>query len=236
MNKNKKKLICKIVRLTLSAILFTIAILIFAGSLQAKKNNEPFQLFGLSSHIVVTDSMTGVIDKGDFVLAKKISADEVQVGDDIIFRSKDPALKDLIIIHRAVKVEKIDGKTVITTQGMKPGTPIDEYKVEEVFGKKIFKSAFLGKLIVKISSPFGLFLLVLIVVFAGIAICQTKKIVKLVNLKKEKAAIPEEPPLDYDTKLALRQEVMREIAAERGKSDKPSEDCTPQENEYNDSK
>lgn len=230
MTKNKKKLISQIVSLTLAVILFTIAFLIFVGSVQAKKNNEPFQLFGLSSHIVVTDSMTGVIDQGDFVLAKKITAEEVQVGDDIVFRSSDPKLKDMIIIHRAVKVETIDGKTVITTQGMKPGAPVDEYKVEKVYGKAIFKSAFLGSLISKIASPIGLFLLVLGIVFAWVTIYEVKKIIKLTTAKKENAT-DTGIILAEEEKLALRQEVIQEIENECRKDESIGDEESSQNKE-----
>lgn len=81
---------------------------------------------------------------GDAVLVKKVSRDEIKVGDVIVF--KNPVSGEPII-HRVVKIEKIEGEVYFTTKGdANPLSMSFEQNISfsNIKGKAIFKIPYIG--------------------------------------------------------------------------------------------
>lgn len=146
MSRPRKKK--KLVRITsiIAAVIFILAIslLVFATVV---RSNPDMTLFGCRFYYVLTGSMEPDIRQGSLIVAKKTPLDELKVGDTISFISHDPSIEGMINSHKIVAIEvNEEGKTEITTKGT-ANTIQDEYKVypEDIKGKVVFKSYFMGK-------------------------------------------------------------------------------------------
>ena len=75
--------------------------------------------FGYSVVRIVTPSMDPKIPVGSFVLIKRISPEEVEVGDIITFYTDDPdpLVAGKTITHRVLSITENDGKFIFQTKG-----------------------------------------------------------------------------------------------------------------------
>lgn len=180
--KSKAK---NIIVYTISAIILGIAIFIMIGSIIAKRDNKTFQIFGISFHIVVSESMEPEIKVGDFLISKKTDIEDIKIGDDVLFYSKNPALAGKLIVHRVVKIDNIGNEIQLTTKGIN-NTKEDRYKVTEIVGRKVYVSSTIGKYVNGLTSPLGIFLLIVIIIAVFILISQVRKIIIYCKENKRK--------------------------------------------------
>ncbi|MDD3947805.1 MAG: signal peptidase I [Clostridia bacterium] len=158
--KTSKKIISviSIAILALSVVMFSIIII-------ARVKGEIPGVFGYSFHLVVTDSMSPEIEPDDMVVARKTDISDIKIGDDIVFVSPDPELKEMTIVHRVVDIRQDGG---LVTQGVKQGAPVDNYPVYSIKGKAVSVSSFWGKVFKGMDEHrnivFGVALLVLVIV------------------------------------------------------------------------
>lgn len=161
----KKKITAKKAISIISLIILCATVLLFSLVIAARAKGETPDVFGYSFHIVVTDSMTPVINRGDMVIARKKDVGDIARGDDILFTSPDPELQGITIVHRVIDINP-DGSFV--TQGVKAGAPVDDYPVYEIKGKAVSVSPFLGKIFSGMvdnrNIVFGAALLVLLII------------------------------------------------------------------------
>jgi signal peptidase len=108
-----KKLIKKIVSGAITFLCALAVVLTCVEVVSASKDGRPPRMFGYSISYVPTDSMEPTISVGDYVLFKKITFDEVNENDIIIYRSKATKTNGMFIIHRVM--EKHD--TYLIVQG-----------------------------------------------------------------------------------------------------------------------
>ena len=108
-----KKLIKKIVSGAITFLCALAVVLTCVEVVSASKAGRPPRMFGYSISYVPTDSMEPTISVGDYVIFKKITFDEVNENDIIIYRSKATKTNGMFIIHRVM--EKHD--TYLIVQG-----------------------------------------------------------------------------------------------------------------------
>ncbi|RJX27592.1 MAG: S26 family signal peptidase [Acholeplasma sp.] len=131
----------------ITGILTGIATLIFISSIgimfigtRAIQRNEPLFIFGYSFSIVPTDSMIGdqedSIDPYDIAIIKRISFDEIEIGDVIVFQGEIQGMPALII-HRVVGVHPEGG---YETKGDNPLNSVDPDPVTEENFKAVYQS------------------------------------------------------------------------------------------------
>lgn len=112
--------------LSIIAGLVVIAAIIFAVCGIAGKT--PF-VAGYSVRKILTESMEPVIPAESYIFVKKVSVDDINVGDVIMFYSDDPQIKDMLNTHRVVNIiEKEDGDKEFVTKGDN-NTVEDKYHV-----------------------------------------------------------------------------------------------------------
>ena len=179
--KKAKSIINKIITGISLGILLVCLVLVVYSTVSLAKNRF-VRFFGYSFHIVVTDSMTPEINVGDLVIAQKTDKDNISLGDDIVFFSKDPVLRGNMVVHRVVGINE-DGS--FDPQGIKIGAPIDSYPASDIVGKVVSSNAFLGKafgyIVMYRFFVFVVILLILVVVIIFEAVSINY------NLKVEKA-------------------------------------------------
>ncbi len=142
-------------------LLFYLALalaLVAAVFIRATREGPPVSIAGYSGMLVLTESMQDAIPKGSFILTKRVEPEQLQIGDDITFMV-NPTTS---VTHRIVDIRpQATGKPIIQTKGVNNPTPDTPLEVENIVGKVIYHSLFLGLLAKGISDnwPLVLFLL-----------------------------------------------------------------------------
>lgn len=123
---------------------------------------------GWKPFIVLTTSMEDEICSGDVAVVDEINPDLIKENDIIAFRKGD-----FIIIHRAVKIDEIDGQKIFYTKG-DTNEDIDQetVSVNEIEGIYKFKISKLGNVAMFLHTPKGMVscLSIPIIVFVGMQI------------------------------------------------------------------
>jgi signal peptidase I len=88
---------------------------------------------GRTAMWVMTPSMEPVIPERSYILVKQAAADEVQVGDVLVFRSDDPALQGACNTHRVVEIIG-DHAEFVTKGDNNPGNDQQTAKAANVVG------------------------------------------------------------------------------------------------------
>ena len=130
--------------IVIPAIIMVLSVVFFLSVLSARAKGDEPRIFGYSFHIVVSDSMTGLIEIDDFVIAKQYDFTAIVEGDIIVYESPVEANKR--IIHKVISVNT-DG--TVSTKGVKPGAAEDPYAVQSkhFIGLYVYHSTFIGKII-----------------------------------------------------------------------------------------
>ena len=134
--KKIKNIIGKIINVFM--VSFLIIIITFAIVQKSSDNNG--SIGGIKIFTVISGSMIPVYNVGDILIAKEVMPEEIQVGDDIVYKGEKGSYTNKTITHRVVKIEqKEDGNYTIITKGVaNPGQdPIIDQT--QVYGKIIGK-------------------------------------------------------------------------------------------------
>ena len=162
------------------ACLLILFLLINTVLAQINANNKNYKPL-ISLYTIVSPSMTPVIEVYDVVLnVKAFSAENIEIGDIITFKSKSSLSEGMTITHRVIEVnKKQNGEIEFVTQGDHNENPDAGYvQFEDIIGKEIFIIPGLGKLQFLLATKRGWIFLILI----PIAILIIKDIFKLIDL------------------------------------------------------
>jgi signal peptidase I len=180
-NKVGIKKFISVLGTVLTVIIFLITIFVLINAVVAKIKNKPANFFGYSFAIVVTQSMEPEIMTGDMIVFKACDVSDVVVGDDIVFIAGEHfgQISGESVVHRVVSIDA-DG---IETQGVNKTTnPVpdtDKVTEDNLLGKCIYNSSFLGGLFTFLSK-FGVLILIAVIAIPFIV----KQIIKIVKLAK----------------------------------------------------
>jgi len=177
---------------SISTLLLIVGILAFVFIITSSKQGLP-SLFGYSFLTVSTESMSPEYNKGDMLLLEKAEADSLKVGDDICFLSTDPKIKGLPNTHRIheIKFDK-NGERYFVTKGVANIKP-DDYFVydDQLVGKIVWSSAFLGKVFTIIATQEFMFF-ALIVPLVAIIFTEVLNIRKIAADRKDSSGKQED--------------------------------------------
>lgn len=159
--KSRKSFLSVLASLTrLFSIILVTAALSLAVLLIVQSVYMPF-------HVVLSNSMSPQISKGDAVLIKEVEPQTIKAGQVIVFR--DPGKKDDFIVHRVVGVETSGAATLFTTKG--DNNPVqDDWKIStgEVIGSVAVNVPHFGSLLDFLSTARGF--VACVAIPAGVAI------------------------------------------------------------------
>jgi signal peptidase len=91
--------------------------------------------------IIVTGSMTPTIDVGDMVIAKKVDARAVRVGDIVQYRRDK-----MVINHRVIDIQNTDNGEVFTTKGDANPSADPPVTSKQIIGKDVLTIPKIGLL------------------------------------------------------------------------------------------
>lgn len=116
--KGSKLKVIKIIWNIIVKIVAVIIVLISLIIVVQKVTNNKESFFGYRIFRVQTGSMIPKYLIGDVILVKQKDVDQIKVGDDVTYLGASGSVKGMIITHRVIKIDEVDGKKEIHTQGI----------------------------------------------------------------------------------------------------------------------
>ena len=114
----KKNRSLHIIKSIISRIITIIIILICIIIVVQKVTNNKESFFGYRIFRVQTGSMIPKYNIGDVILVKEKDIDKIKVGDDVTYKGESGSVKGLLVTHRVIDIEEVDGKKAFHTKGI----------------------------------------------------------------------------------------------------------------------
>ncbi len=160
--KTAKNIIFIIASITLCVTL--IPIIIFNTILSIKSASNPKELptiFGVAPTVVMSGSMEPIIKTKDLIFIKQVDINSLRAKEDIICFEIDGAF----IVHRIERIEDVDGQKRFYTKGDANDTEDKNFVLaEKIQGKYVGRIAWIGGLISFLQTPYGILLVVILLV------------------------------------------------------------------------
>ena len=83
-----------------------------------KVTNNKESFFGYRIFRVQTGSMIPKYNIGDVILVKEKDIDKIKVGDDVTYKGESGSVKGLLVTHRVIDIEEVEGKKAFHTKGI----------------------------------------------------------------------------------------------------------------------
>ena len=151
LKKIKENKVVKLIGNILYTLMFLIVVLMLVIVIMQRTTNNSLTLGGFRMFSVATGSMVPVYNVGDILISKEIDAEDIKVGDDLVYQGKQGTFAGKVVTHRVNSIEKLeDGNYKIITQGVANNAADPEIDQTQVYGKIICKLhilSFLGKLV-----------------------------------------------------------------------------------------
>ena len=159
--KEKKKKRQDIINNVITGILL-ILIIVCAYFFYQKfiQKENPINLFGYKSFVILTGSMEPNLKPGDMIFAKNAIKENLKVGDVITFRQNGTSSTTT---HRIIDIIEEDGKTYFKTKGDNNNSEDNDLvPYEDIVGTMIFRISKVGKILMGITSTGGIALILII--------------------------------------------------------------------------
>ena len=104
---------------TILILLLVVGIVFIAYILDAKKNAErgDWKPPLYNAYIIVSQSMTPVIRVNDAIITKRVDATDIKVGDVVTYLSENPEYPGIMITHRVIEKNQVNGEYYFVTKG-----------------------------------------------------------------------------------------------------------------------
>ena len=161
------KKILKIVLKILYQILIIMCVILTIIIVLQKVTDNNKTILGYRIFRVVTGSMEPEYDVGQIVIAKEIEANNIKVGDDIVYLGTFGDYKDRIIMHDVVAIDKDENNNNINfhAKGLHSASVEDpQIKPEQIYGVVKFQSGILTILYDWATSAYSSFIIITILV------------------------------------------------------------------------
>ena len=199
---SKKNTALKIVKAGIKICLGAIAVLFAIFFIMSKVNSTPMFVFNKTAMWVLTESMDDTIPPKTYIYVEKATADDVDVGDIVVFRSTDPRIYGQYNTHRIIS------KTgnVFVTKGDNNPADDGEYSAlaENIVGKYVRNMpvmTFIGRVVI---TPAGFASLMVLFVLTTV-ICFIPDMKAAIRLK----AIEDEEEKENEKKRIMEEEIRR---------------------------
>lgn len=136
------------------AIIFIINLTMIVKSYKYPDQVPDFM--GYKPFIVLSGSMEPSILAGDLIVTKRITPEDVKVGDVISFRVE----KDIVVSHRVTEIQNEGGLAFLTKGDANTGMDATKVLPEKIEGLYIWRGAGLGKFALFLQTPIGMLLFV----------------------------------------------------------------------------
>ena len=196
--KDIAKKILKIVLKILYQILIIMCIVLILIILVQKVSDSNRTVFGYRLFRVITGSMEPEYDIGVVVICKETPANDIQIGDDIVYFGKYGEYLGKIIMHEVIGIDKDENgnNTNFHAKGLHSASVEDpQIKPDQIYGTVKFKSGILTKLYDLATSIYSSFVIVTVLVlnvFVSFKFSGKNKVQQLEEYYEEEAEVEEE--------------------------------------------
>lgn len=182
---------------TIYVLLYIIVLLVLLVVVIQRFSGNNATIGGFRIFNVATGSMIPVYNVGDILVSKEISPEEIQVGDDIVYKGEKNEFNGKVVTHRVISKREENGKYYFVTQGVANELADPEISEEQVYGKIIYKTIILSFVSKIINNIYAFYFLI----FVPIAIIICKIIVdNVMSYKEGKKELAEAKGKDEDEK------------------------------------
>ncbi len=156
-NKNKcnyKKIILQVFIVLFSLLLLIVTLITMTSTIKSS-NNLAFGRYKF--YIMKEEYKTDIVEAGDLIIVKKVKSEEIQIGDNIVYKDNKFYYCDNI-----VQTKKLNTITKIITaenNGIRY-----QFDASEIEGKIIFKIHKIGNIILFLRTPVGIILFILFII------------------------------------------------------------------------
>lgn len=135
-------MIPKKLKTALNCVVYTVVTVITIGLvyiLYLNLKGEPAFIFGRSAMWVMTDSMEPEIPKSSYIYVKQATADDVKVGDVIVFESDAPDIKGKLNTHKVIDINdnRTEFYTMAVNGNIKDKSPAQASKIKGIYIKNL---------------------------------------------------------------------------------------------------
>lgn len=164
MKKNKVFRIIKLIKNIICWTLIVILVFTLVVFFMSRINGSTPSVFGYSIFRVSSGSMEPELMVGDIILDKTVdNPEDLKVGDVITFKSSDYG--DLLVTHKVIKAPyEENGKLMLQTKGIANEVEDKPISVDNVKGIMICKVDYLDTVYNVFLSPWGLLILIALIV------------------------------------------------------------------------
>ncbi len=172
---------------TILILLLAVGIIFIAYVIDAKKNasggdNKP-PLY--NAYIIVSQSMTPVIKVNDAIITKRVSGNDINVGDVVTYLSENPQYPGIMITHRVIEKNQVNGEYYFVTKGdyNQISDPLT-VKESQIYGKVVMRIPKIGFIQVILSNYIGWVALIVVPALAIVSYDIVKLFEKIKNHKR----------------------------------------------------
>lgn len=172
---------------TVLIIVFAVLVMVFTFITIGTAKSEDATFLGYKPYIVLSDSMEDTFAVGDVIIVKSVSAEELQPGDIVCFKSIDPNNYGMVVTHKIREITTYNDEQAFVTYGTTTGVD-DAYPVpyDRVIGKYVVTLPKLGQFFEFLKSPTG-YICIILIPFLLLILWQIVNLIKLIGrYKKEK--------------------------------------------------
>ena len=150
LNKIKKILKYSIIIISILIIIINITLII-----KSEMNQDEIPDFlGFTPFIIVSGSMEPKLPVDDIIITRKVNKENIKVGDVISYWDEQ---NNIVITHRVVNIQTIDGKYFYETKGDNNNSNDKELvEYSNIQGKLLFGIPIIGKVINYVREPKGM--------------------------------------------------------------------------------
>ncbi len=207
---------------TLISIVIIVALLYTIVNIAG--DNGVSTILGYTIGSVQSGSMSGTFEKGDIIISKQISGDEVKKDDIISFFYNDPqAQKIIVVTHRVIELRD-DGKIVTQGDVANKANSVDKIEViskgDVISRYNGFKIPYVGALLDYINTSQGFFICILIPVFLFlfwqiyvfiVTVADARKLDREKKIQDQARALAEQMLKEKETDAAFERVPLNEV-------------------------
>lgn len=210
---------------TIYVLLYIIIVLVLLVVAIQRFSNNNLTIAGFRIFNVASGSMVPVYNVGDILVSKEIPPEEIEIGDDIVYKGKAQDLNGKIVTHRVISKREENGKYYFITKGVANELEDPEISEEQVYGKIVYKTlllSFISKIINNIYAFYFLIFVPIAVIICKIIIDnimsykEGKKEIEDIKEEKEKNKTKEKKA-QKDEKKKEQIKVKDEVKEEKNK-------------------
>ena len=177
------------IALGLKAITSILIIIVISIIFVQRVSNNRITLCGYSMFTIVSESMVPKYEIRDMVIAKKVVAEDIKIGDDVVYLGEESNLNGKIVTHQVIKKEYKNGKYIFQTKGLANEVEDPEIEYDQILGKVLKKSTLLSLLSHVVNNVYG-FYFIIFVPFAILLFFEINDIMKEKKLLCDDEPIP----------------------------------------------